>query len=601
MTMRVADYIIDTIVKHGVNDMFFIPGGGAMHLNNALFRNKKIRAISMLHEQGAAIAAEGYARTSGKFGACMVTSGPGATNAITGLAGAWFESTPVIVVSGQVKRADLKGNTGLRQLGTQELDIVSMVSSITKHAVCVTDPLRVRYELEKALHVMRSGRPGPVWLDIPLDVQATEIEPLAQESFRPDTMGGIAATQNTAAVEQVAQLLAKAQRPVLLVGNGVHCAGAEADLLCLVDQLQIPTQTTWIAADLLEYSHPLYFGRPGTVAGRSANFTIQNADLVIAIGCRMDFSITGFNRKHFARAADIVVVDIDAAELVKLGDMPDLKIVSDAKAFIAQLSQIAAKCPKPDYSDWIDRCSEWKQKYPIVLPAYYHQTGYANTYVFTEVLCEELDGSDMLIPGSSGASIDTFWLSAKFKKGQRTVATGGLGAMGYGLPAAIGGCIGSGGRRTISVDGDGGFMLNIQELEVAKRLNLPIKFFVLNNNGYASIRASQSGYFKETIGCDSNSGMTLPDLGKLAHAFGIQSFRISDQSDLGVSIRAVLESDGPAICEVMVQPDQVIGPRIISKLGNNGAMVSSPLEDLFPFLDRTEFCSNMLIPVIEGE
>ncbi len=599
MTMRVADYILETIAQLGVKDMFFLPGGGAMHLNNALFRNKDIRAISMLHEQGAAIAAEGYARTSGKFGACMVTSGPGATNAITGLAGAWFESTPVIVFSGQVKRADLKGNTGLRQLGTQELDIVSMVSSITKHAVCLTDPLRVRYELEKALHIMRSGRPGPVWLDIPLDVQATEIEPLTQEGFRPDAIGGITATQNAAAVEQVARLLARAQRPVLLVGNGVHCAGAEAELLCLVDQLNIPTQTTWIAADLLEYSHPLYFGRPGTVAGRSANFTIQNADLVIAIGCRMDFSITGFNRKHFARAADIVVVDIDAAEIVKLGDMPDLKVVSDAKTFIAQLSQVVANRPQPDYSDWIDRCTEWKQKYPVVLPAYYQQTGYANTYVFTEVLCEELEGSDMLIPGSSGASIDTFWLSAKFKKGQRAVATGGLGAMGYGLPAAIGGCIGSGGRRTISVDGDGGFMLNVQELEVAKRLNLPIKFFVLNNNGYASIRSSQSGYFKETIGCDASSGMTLPDISKLANAFDIQSFRINDLTNLRVSIRAVLDSEGPAICEVMVQPDQAIGPRITTKLGSNGGMVSSPLEDLFPFLERDEFCSNMLIPAIE--
>jgi acetolactate synthase-1/2/3 large subunit len=601
--MRVADYILETIAQHGVREMFFLPGGGSMHLNNALFRNKNLRAISMLHEQGAAIAAEGYARTSGKFGACMVTSGPGATNAITGLAGAWFESTPVIVVSGQVKRADLKGNSGLRQLGTQELDIVFMVSSITKYAVCLTDPLRVRYELEKALHIMQSGRPGPVWVDVPLDVQATEIDPASQTGFEPEAHSHLTAAPGTAplaaAVEQVAQWLARAQRPVLLVGNGVHCAGAEAELLRLVDQLHIPTQTTWIGADLLEYTHPLYFGRPGTVAGRGANFTIQNADLVIAIGCRMDFSITGFNRKHFARAADIVVVDIDAAEIDKLGDMPNLKVVSDAKAFITSLSAAAAARPQSTYAEWIARCTAWKDTYPVVVPAYYQQTGYANTYVFTDVLCEELEGTDMLIPGSSGASIDTFWLSAKLKKGQRAVATGGLGAMGYGLPAAIGGCIGSGERRTISVDGDGGFMLNVQELEVAKRLHLPIKFFVLNNNGYASIRASQSGYFKETIGCDSGSGMTLPDIGKLAHAFGIQSFRISDQSDLRASIRAVLDSDGPAICEVMVQPDQAIGPRITSKLGNNGAMVSNPLEDLFPFLEREEFCSNMLIPVIE--
>jgi len=601
--MRVADYILEAIAQQGVKEMFFLPGGGAMHLNNALFKNKNIRAISMLHEQGAAIAAEGYARTSGLFGACMVTSGPGATNAITGLAGAWFESTPVIVVSGQVKRTDLKGDSGLRQLGTQELDIVAMVSSITKHAVCLTDPARVRYELEKALYVMRRGRPGPVWLDVPLDVQATEIDPHMQIGFHPNERAfyieAPVAAQINAAVEQVANLLMRAQRPVLLVGNGVHCAGAEAELLRLVDQLHIPTQTTWIGADLLEYTHPLYFGRPGTVAGRSANFTIQNADLVIAIGCRMDFSITGFNRSHFARAADIVVVDIDAAEIEKLGDMPNLKVVSDAKVFIVQLSQAAAARPQPDYADWIARCTDWKQKYPVVLPAYYQQTGYANTYVFTEVLCEELKGADMLIPGSSGASIDTFWLSVKLKKGQRAVATGGLGAMGYGLPAAIGGCIGSGGRRTISVDGDGGFLLNIQELEVAKRLHLPIKFFVLNNNGYASIRASQRSYFKEIIGCDSSSGMTLPDIGKLAHAFGIQSFRISDQSNLRATIREVLDSDGPSLCEVMVQPDQAIGPRITSKLGNNGLMVSSPLEDLFPFLEREELRSNMLIPVIE--
>jgi acetolactate synthase-1/2/3 large subunit len=367
-----------------------------MHLNNALLRSKRLRAVSMLHEQGAAIAAEAYARTSGKFGACMVTSGPGATNAITGLAGAWFESTPVIVLSGQVKRADLKGSSGLRQLGTQELDIVSMVSSITKYAVCLTDPAKARYEIEKALFSMRSGRPGPVWLDIPLDVQATEIDPATQARFHPEDETAANTEPIGPAVEQVAQWLEQAQRPVLLVGNGVHCAGAESELLCLMEQLKIPTQTTWIAADLVEHVHPLYFGRPGTVAGRGANFTIQNSDLVIAIGCRMDFSITGFNRKQFARAADIVVIDIDPAEIDKLGDMPDLRVVSDAKVFIAQLSQAVAGRSLPDYSPWIARCTEWKKKYPVVLPAYYQQTGYVSTYVFTEVLCEELEGADML-------------------------------------------------------------------------------------------------------------------------------------------------------------------------------------------------------------
>jgi len=601
--MRVADYILDVIAKEGVRDVFFLPGGGAMHLNNALFRNKTLRAVSMLHEQGAAIAAEAYARTSGLFGACMVTSGPGATNAITGLSGAWFESTPMVVISGQVKRADLKGDSGLRQLGTQELDIVNVVRSLTKYAVCMTDPTRARHEVEKAMFLMRSGRPGPVWIDVPMDVQATEIDPAGQAGYdipasqAPESIEASATTK--AAAAQVAEMLSNSSRPVLLVGNGVHCSGAHQSLRQLVDQLQVPTQTTWIGADLLEHSHPLYFGRPGTVASRSANFTIQNADLVIAIGCRMDYSITGYNRQQFARQADIVVVDIDAAEIDKLGQLPTLRVVSDAGNFIADLSNAVAGQAQPDHSEWIARCTEWKLRYPVVVPGFHQQQGYANTYVFTEVLCDELESADMLIPGSSGASIDTFWLSAKLKKGQRAVATGGLGAMGYGLPAAIGGCIGSGGRRTICIDGDGGFMLNVQELEVARRLDLPIKFFVLNNNGYASIRASQNGYFKEVIGCDSSSGLTLPDIAKVAQAFGLPSFRIDDQRELRGCIREVLDLDGPAICEVMVQPDQTIGPRVSSRLGKDGSMISTPLEDLFPFLAREEFLSNMLVPVLE--
>lgn len=594
--MRVADYVFEFIARQGVGHVFFLPGGGAMHLNNALLRQPALTAVSMLHEQGAAIAAEGYARTSGNFGACMVTSGPGATNAITGLAGAWFESTPVMFVSGQVKRADLKGDTGLRQLGTQELDIVTVVSPISKYAVCLLDPQQVRYELEKAHHLMMSGRKGPVWIDIPLDVQATEIDPdvlpgyVPIDSLSPELPDG-------AALQGLAERLQKAQRPVLLVGNGIHGAGAEEAMRGLIERLGIPTMTTWIAADLLEYEHPLYFGRCGTVASRGANFTVQNSDLVIAIGCRMDFSITGFDRTQFARAAEIVVVDIDAAEIAKLGDMPDQKFVCDAGAFIDGLSK-AAEGKSFDYLAWRERCTAWKNKYPVVLQEYRDKTGFVNSYVFTEMLCDALQGTDMIIPGSSGASIDTFWISAKLKRGQRAVATGGLGSMGYGLPASIGGCLGSGGRRTISVDGDGGFVMNIQELEVASRLKLPIKYFVLNNNGYASIRASQSGYFKQTIGCDSTSGLTLPDIGALAAAFGLPVLRVTEQASLPDVIAKVLEMPGPVLCEVMVEPDQAIGPRITSRIGENGVMVSAPLEDLFPFLDREELKSNMLIPLV---
>ncbi|GGC99283.1 acetolactate synthase [Halopseudomonas salina] len=595
--MRVADYIFDFIARQGVNHIFFLPGGGAMHLNNALYRRTDLTPVSMLHEQGAAIAAEGYARTSGGLGVCLVTSGPGATNAMTGLAGAWFESTPTLFVSGQVKRADLKGNTGLRQLGTQELDIVSVAGPLSKYAVCLLDPLRVRYELEKALHLMLSGRKGPAWIDVPLDVQATEIDPQELEGFVPEQAEASLWPEEAALARLMGRLRA-AQRPVLLVGNGVHAAGAEVELRQLIEDLGIPTLTTWIGADLLEHGHPLYVGRCGTVAPRGPNFAVQNADLVIAIGCRMDFSITGFNRAHFARAAEIVVVDIDPAEILKLGDMPDESFVCDAKEFIKQLHSINDG-GSLDCEAWRARCAAWKEAYAVVLPEYRQAGAYVNTYVFTELLSELMSEGDQIIPGSSGAALDTFWLALRLKRGQRAVATGGLGSMGYGLPASIGGCLGSGGRRTVSIDGDGGFVMNIQELEVVRRLKLPIKYFVLNNNGYASIRASQGGYFKQIIGCDPASGLTLPDISALAAAFGLPVMQVDGTGDLRSTIEQALALDGPVVCEVMVEPDQAIGPRITSRIEHNGVMVSSPLEDLFPFLERDELRANMLIPLVE--
>lgn len=594
--MRVADYVFQFIARQGITNVFFLPGGGAMHLNNGLLRETTILPISMLHEQGAAIAAEGYARTSGRFGVCLVTSGPGATNAITGLAGAWFESTPVMFISGQVKRADLSKGTGVRQLGSQELAIVPVVQSLTKYAVCLTEPLQVKRELEKALYWMLEGRRGPVWIDIPLDVQAAVIDPDQLAGF--DSAAGPAAAVDTGLLASLIARFQSAKRPVLLVGNGVHGAGAEKLLAQLIHRLNVPTLTTWTAADLLENDHPLHFGRPGTAASRGANFTIQNADLLLAIGTRMDFSITGFDRSQFARCATIAVVDIDPSEIGKLGSLVDLAFVTDAKDFIAaMLSQLQSE--RYSYPAWVSQCAAWKVRYPVVLPEYHAQKGYSSSYVFSETLCEELSENDVIVPGSSGAALDTFWLSAKLKRGQRAVATGGLGAMGYGLPAAIGGCLGADRRRTISIDGDGGFVMNIQELEVVRRLDLPIKFFILNNNGYASIRASQSGYFHETIGCDPNSGLTLPDICSVAAAFGIKTARIQDQGDLRRTIRQVLDADGPIVCEVLVQPDQAIGPRVSSRIRSDGSMVSTPLEDLFPFLDREELAANMAIPLLE--
>jgi acetolactate synthase-1/2/3 large subunit len=598
--MKLSDYVMEFIAAQGVKHVFMLPGGGAMHLNNSVGKCPGLSFVCNLHEQACAIAAEAYARTSNNLGAVLVTSGPGGTNAITGLAGAWLESTPVIFLSGQAKRADLKRDSGVRQLGPQELGIVDMVRSITKYAVTVMDPAEIRFHLEKAVVLARHGRPGPVWLDLPLDVQAASIDPQSLSGFDPKDLPPVGEpnTQVCQKINQAIRMLNEAERPVLLVGNGVHAAGAERELRLLIDKLGIPVLRTWIAADLLADDHPLCFGKPGTVASRGANFTLQNSDLVLAIGVRLDFAVTGYDRKQFARAARKIVVDIDPAEIGKLNIPLDLTVNTDAGQFLRIMLEQGHALQPPDRSAWLARCRAWKEKYPVVLPEYSQSDNYINTYAFTSILSEELCEDDLIIPGSSGAAIDTFWLSVRIKEGQRTIATGGLGAMGFGLPAALGGCIGAKGRRTISVDGDGGFQMNIQELATVARLGLPIKFFVLNNNGYASIRASQRNYFSNLVACDSASGLTLPDVCKVAEAYGLPARKLCRPENLRTEIRDVLASPGPTVCEVMVHPDQSIGPRVSSAVRPDGSMVSRPLEDLFPFLDREEFRSNMLIPAL---
>jgi acetolactate synthase I/II/III large subunit len=599
--MKLSDYVFQFIADQGVKHVFMLPGGGAMHLNDSLGKRRDLAFICNLHEQASAIACEAYARVTGNLGVCSVTCGPGGTNAITGLAGAWLESTPCLFLSGQVKRADLKGSLGVRQLGVQELDIVEIVRSITKYAVTVTDPTTIRFHLEKAVALARHGRPGPVWLDLPLDIQAAPIDSESLIGFDraelPPVGEGPERLKELAA--QTIQLLNGADRPVLLVGNGIHGANAEKQLRQLVDRLQIPVLRTWIGADLLPDDHALSFGKPGVVAARGANFTLQNADFVLSVGARLDFAVTGYDQSQFARAARKIVVDIDRAELAKLKKLRiDIPICADAGNFLNALLGSADKIQSHDRKPWLDRCREWKARYPVVTPDFWRQADYINTYVFTSVLSDEMADDDVIIPGSSGAAIDTFWLALRLKGRQRAIATGGLGAMGFGLPAALGGAVGAGGRRVISVDGDGGFQLNIQELATVARLGLPIKFFVLNNNGYASIRASQRNYFKTWMACDPESGLKLPSTTKVAEAYGIPTSTIVEPSELRQGIRKVLDAPGPWVCEVMVDPDQSIGPRVSSAVRPDGSMVSRPLEDLWPFLDRDEFRSNMLVDVL---
>jgi acetolactate synthase I/II/III large subunit len=599
-SVKLSDYVMGFLARQNVKNVFMLAGGGAMHLNDSLGRCAGLHFVCNLHEQAVAIAAEAYARVTNHLSAAMVTAGPGGTNTVTGLAGAWLDSTPVIFISGQVKRSDLKRDSGVRIMGVQEIDIVSIVQSITKYAVTVEDPLTIRYHLEKAVHLSLSGRRGPVWIDIPLDVQAAQVDPDTMPGFGPTSETDMtkAAEQLSQEVGQLVDLLNGAKRPVLLAGNGIRAAGAEDLFLEVVESLGIPVLTTWLGLDLIPDAHPFNFGRPGSLAPRGANFTLQNSDLLLVVGSRLDMAMTAYAHERMARAAVKIMVDIDPAEIRKMKTPIHLPIVADAKTFLGELKARSDTVHGHSWQPWIEKCKEWKARYPLVLPEHRNLPNYLSMYHFSEALSDELAPGDVIVPGSSGFAIEIFLLCLKIKQNQRCFHNRGTGSMGFALPAAIGAAVASG-HRTICVDGDGGFQMNIQELATVERLGLPIKCFVANNDGYASIRASQSGYFKQLVGADRTSGMTLPDLGEVARAYGLPFIRITDKGDLNRQIRGVLEMKGPAVCEVMVAPNEERTPRAASYIRQDGSMGSKPLEDLFPFLPREEFHSEMIIPPLE--
>jgi acetolactate synthase-1/2/3 large subunit len=601
--VKLSDYVVEFIADLGVRHVFMLTGGGAMHLNDSVGSCKRIEYVCNLHEQAAAMAAETYGKVTGDVGVCLVTTGPGGTNAVTGVAGAWLDSTPTLFISGQVKRADLKGHSGVRQMGVQEVDIVSIVTPITKYAVTIMNPEEIRFHLEKAVHLARHGRPGPVWLDIPLDVQGASIDPASLSGYDPvsasDSTQAISASDTLEIqVSRTILLLNQSERPVLYVGNGVRLAGAVQELHEAMSRLGIPVLSTWLAHDLVPEAHPLYVGRPGPVAPRGANFTLQNCDFLLAVGARLNLVVTGYAPDKYARAARKVMIDVDAAELQKLGGVIDLPIESDARAFLLELLRQADNIVRRDRSDWHRRCADWKRRYPVVLQQYRELKEQVSTYVLADILSEVTSADDTIVSGSSGAGIEIFLLAYRVQAGQRVIVTPALGAMGYGLPASIGACLGRGGKRTILVKGDGGLQLNIQELQTLRRLNLPIKLFVLNNSGYSSIRTSQERYFGRLTGADASSGVTLPDLESIAHGYQLSFARIECQSDLAEQVRRVIATDGPIVCEVMTPADEPRAPSLSSMRKADGSMVSRPLEDLWPFLDRDEFAANMLIPTI---
>jgi len=604
MKLRVADYVVGRLAELGVRDAFLVTGGGAMHLNDAIGRCRSLRHTCFHHEQACAMAAQAYYRLSGRPALVNVTTGPGGTNAITGVYGAWVDSEAMIVLSGQVKWETCVRSTGLplRQLGDQELEITRLVEPITKLARMVTEPDQIRYELERAVFLSTNGRPGPVWLDIPMNVQGALIESDALTGYEPTTDDLPRATSDLAqAVEEVASLFRESERPVILGGSGIRLSGQYEAFLELIDALQVPVATAFNAHDLLTWDHPLYVGRPGTVGDRPGNFAVQNADLVLVLGCRLNIRQIGYATKTFARAARIVMVDIDRAEL----DKPTLRlhrgIHADLGDFLPQLTRAAERARQPTHRTYLEWCRARLQRYPVVRPEYRDREHPVNPYLFVEALFDALP-LDAVVTTANGTACVVTFQAARIRGSQRLFSDSGSAPMGFDLPSAIGASLAGEGRLVVTLAGDGSIMMNLQELQTIATHRRNIKLFILNNGGYHSIRQTQRAFFPDApIGFDAATGVGFPDFGRIAEAFGLPFARLSGHSELSSKLAWVLAQSGPVVCEVMLDPEQAFAPKAASRRLPDGRMVSSPLEDLAPFLSREELRENLLIPLLEDD
>lgn len=597
--MKVSDYIFKKIAETGTSNVFLVSGGSAMHLLDSLGKNKDLTYVSNHHEQAVTMAAEGYARISGKPGAALVTCGPGGTNAVTGVCGAWVDSIPVIIISGQAVSHNLSQGTNLRQFGIQELDIVKLVEPITKYAVCVTDYNQIRFHIEKALYLATNGRPGPVWLDIPLDIQSKLINPDMLPTFIPDKVASKTESEGLSSkVNSCIDLLHDSKRPVLIVGYGVRLSSAEEEISKLIQTLNIPVIFSWNAFDLIPSDHPLAIGRCGIFGDRASNFAVQNSDFLLSVGCRLSVAQIGYNHKQFAREAKKVIVDIDEVEIKKSSLKADIPIQADAKIFINEmLRQINNDC-LVEKDKWRERCQMWKAKYPVILPEYKKNKEMVNSFHFVGELAKKLDKNAVIVT-DMGTSFTCTMQAFKTKHGQRIFTSSGMSAMGFGLPGAIGACIAHDRKQTICISGDGSLQMNIQELQTMVHYKLPIKLFVLNNHGYLAIKNTQQNHFGRFVGANSESGVSCPELMKVAKAYGLHAVKIEKQDELNAKLDIILTTSGPSMVEVMMPENQPLIPRISSLKKPDGSVVSKPIEDLFPFLDREEFAKNMIIETTE--
>lgn len=595
MQVKVSEYIASFMVEHNISDVFTVTGGGAMHLNDSLGNHPQLYSTYNHHEQACAIAAEAYARLTGRIALVCVTSGPGGTNAITGVMGGWVDSIPMFVISGQVKFSTTIASTDvpLRQLGDQEFNIVDSVRCMTKYAVMVTEPDSIAYHLERALFLASHGRPGPVWLDIPLNVQGATIE--TDSLVHYDQAEDLTEIVTPPADDVYAQLIEKikcASEPVILAGSGIRLSGQHSTFIKLLDHLHIPVVTAWNAHDALWDDHPLYCGRPGTIGTRGGNFVVQNSDLLISLGCRMNIRQISYNWENFAPNAYLVAVDIDKAELRKPTLSVDMPIHADLGDFLPGLLHAIQAGRKLGNNDWLAWCRDVNQKYPAVLPEYLKAASPVNPYIFMHSLSQHLDEGDVTITGNGSACVCSFQ-AMTVKKNQRLFTNSGCASMGYGLPAALGAAVARKGKRVICLDGDGSIQMNLQELQTIIHNKLNIKIFWLNNDGYHSIRQTQTNIFNSRFcGVNESSGISFPSAEKIANAYGFDFVRIDTVTTINDKIKQVLAAKAPVICEVLLDPAQGFEPKLSARILPDGSMVSPSLEDMYPFLTPEEMKLN---------
>ena len=645
MIQKLSDYVADFLVNNGIDTVFGVTGGGAMHLNDSLGHKEGLHFIFNHNEQGSSVAAEGYTRLTGRLAAVNVTSGPGGTNAITGVLGGWLDSIPMFVISGQVKRETTTWATDipLRQLGDQEYQIVESVRNMTKYAVMVTDETEIAYHLEKALFLATKGRGGPVWIDIPLDIQAARIETDELKHFngtqeeRELLTAQVPSPVNEATADDILQKIAAAKRPLIFAGTGIRLGDSEEEFLDLVEKLGIPVVTAWNAHDTLPDTSPYFVGRPGTIGTRGGNFATENADLILVLGSRLNIRLISYNYKDWAKNAYKIVVDIDKNELNKPTISPDMKVHADVKdlmqALIREINAGKYTKGNEEHKKWLEFSRSINEKYPAVLPEYSDTDKPLNPYVFVKSLFETSSEDDVCITGNGSACVIGFQ-AAVIKSKTRLFTNSGCASMGYGLPAALGAAVAltsadnrgkvfgkmyqvveqnfeqdKKDHRVICLDGDGSLMMNLQELQTIRENNLNLKLFVLNNNGYHSIRQTQNNLFHDgLVGVCKGNGVSFPPFEKLADTFGFKYFKIdslksntldedgkvSSDLELTTMLNAALIAEGPVLCEVVVSDEQIFSPKLSSKVLPDGKIVSPPIDDMFPFLDRVEYESNKL-------